>query len=167
MHAVLLASQVLIQLVGIERCKGSQQLADSHQTGVKRLIGRALVVTHLLAPETFAVQADIPVGQVVIDEGVNQSSCPRGVVVLQFFRHLLHQRVQARQYPAVNLRPIWFCRPRLSLGVRDGTSLGVRDGTSLGVRDGCLGALGGCLGALGGVKPVNVGIECKETIGII
>ena len=104
MNRVLLTTQILIQLVGIERSKRSQQLSYRHQASIERIVSRTLVVAHFLTPETFAVQTDIPVREVVIDEGVNQSACSCGIIAVQFSRYLLNESIQRAEYPAVDLR---------------------------------------------------------------
>ena len=103
MYAIFLATQVLIQLVGIERSEGSQQTGNGHQTGVECVVGRALVVAHILTPETFAVQTNIPVRQVIVDKGIDESACTGRVEVLQLGSHLLNEGVQRRENPTVNL----------------------------------------------------------------
>ena len=54
-------NEVHVETVGIERGKRRKQSGHRLQTDVKRLIGRQLVLAHLLAPEALAVQPDIPV----------------------------------------------------------------------------------------------------------
>ena len=80
MYALQLAAKVVIQLIGIERSERREQLGYSHQAGIESLIGTELVLTHLLAPETLAVQANIPVGEVVIDRSVYRASCTCRVI---------------------------------------------------------------------------------------
>ena len=60
--------QVKIQLVGIERSKRGQQPCHGFKASVQSLVSGQLVTAHLLAPETLAVEADKPVGQIVINE---------------------------------------------------------------------------------------------------
>ena len=111
MHAIALTTQVLIELVGIEGCKGREQFGYGHQTGVERLIGRALVVAHLLTPEAFAVEAHIPVGEIVVDELVDESAGASGIEILQLVVDTLDERVHTRENPAVDLG-LFFLRLR-------------------------------------------------------
>ena len=101
-HAVLLATEVFVELVGIERCKWRKQLGDRHQTGVERRVGRAFVIAHILAPETLAIQSHIPVRQVVVHELVDEATCTRRVVVLQLDIDFLDERIDARENPTVD-----------------------------------------------------------------
>ena len=91
MNALLAAAQIHVELVGIEGCKGCYQLGHSHQTGVESVVSRALVGTHLLAPETFAVEAHIPVAQVVVDKLVDKTACARRVVAVELGTHSLDE----------------------------------------------------------------------------
>ena len=61
MNRLLFASQVMIQFVGIERCKRCKKLGNCHQTCIKSRIGCKLIIAHLLAPETLSVQTNIPI----------------------------------------------------------------------------------------------------------
>ena len=110
-HAIALATQVLIELVGIEGCKRREQFGNGHQTGVERLIGRALVVAHLLTPEAFAVEAHIPVREIVVDKLVDESAGASGIEVLQLVVDTLDERVHTRENPAVDLG-LFFLRLR-------------------------------------------------------
>ena len=109
MYRVQLATKILIQLVSIERCKRSQQLGDCHQTSIKCLISRELILTHLLTPETFAVQTNEPVTQVVVDESIYQSACTCGIVSVELSLHTLDESVQARENPTVDLWTLVEC----------------------------------------------------------
>ena len=80
----LFAAEVFPQLVGIERCEWRQQFGHGHQAGVERLVCRTLVGTHLFAPEAFAVEPHIPVAEIVVDEGVNESAGSGGIIALEF-----------------------------------------------------------------------------------
>ena len=103
MHRVLLAAQVTIESIGIERCKGSNEPGHGHQAGVKGIVGRTLVIGHVLAPEALALGVYIPVRQIVVDKGVNVATSARGVEVVHLNRHVLDKCVQTRENPTVNL----------------------------------------------------------------
>ena len=107
----------MIEFVGIEWSKRSQEFRHRHQAGIKRLISRKLVFTHLCAPETFTVQTHIPITQIVVDKGIYQSAGTRGVKVFQFVLNTLYQRVGFGNYPTVNLRTVFKCH-LLCLGVK-------------------------------------------------
>ncbi len=98
-----LAAEVVVELIGIEGSERCEQTGHRGEAGVERLIGGALVGAHLLTPETLAVEAHIPVAQVVVDETVDEAAGARRVVVVELSGHTLDERVEAGEYPAVNL----------------------------------------------------------------
>ena len=91
MDALEFSAEVLVELVGIERSERCQQPCNGHQTGVQRVVSTLLVSTHFLAPETLAVQTDVPVAEVVVDESVNQPAGTRRVKVLQLMGYTLYE----------------------------------------------------------------------------
>ena len=135
MHAVALAAEVLVELVGIEGCEGSQEFGNGHQAGVERLVGRALVVAHLLAPEAFAVESHVPVGEVVVDKLVDESSGTSGVEALELLVDGLDERVDARENPAVDLGLLLLrhgrnilCRgPFVDIGIEGEERVGIEE----------------------------------------
>ena len=77
--------KVGIELVGIEWSDWCHQPSHGLKTCIECLICRELVGSHLSSPETLAVEAHIPVREIVAHEGLDQSSgyCRLvGVVVL-------------------------------------------------------------------------------------
>jgi hypothetical protein len=87
--------QVLVELLGDERCGGCQQLAHRHQHGVERAQGCGVAI-----PEAATAQAHVPVAQVVHEI----RDRPRGaehVVVLHGEGHVAHQAVELRENPAI------------------------------------------------------------------
>ena len=66
--------KVGIELVGIEWSDWSHQSSHGLKTCIECLISRELVGCHLSSPETLAVEAHIPVREIVAHEGLNQSS---------------------------------------------------------------------------------------------
>ena len=91
MHAIQSTAEVFIHLVGKEGCKRCQQFGHGHQALVQRLIGGQLVVVHLLAPETFLIQTNIPVRQVFIHKGVDESACTGRIKAVHFLLNALNQ----------------------------------------------------------------------------
>ena len=83
--------EVEIQLVGIEWGERSQQFGHCFKASIQRLVSAELVLAHLLTPETFAIEANIPVTEVVVHKSINQSASPCGVVVVHFALHALNQ----------------------------------------------------------------------------
>ena len=63
-----------------ERCERRREHRNGLQTGVKRLIGRQFVLVHAAAPETLAVEAYVPVGEVFAHELLNGARRRRRVV---------------------------------------------------------------------------------------
>ena len=103
MHALQLAAEVVIELIGKERRKRSQHLAYGHKAGVERLVSAELVLAHLLTPETFTVQTYVPVAEVVIDEGIDEAASTGRVIAIELCLYTFDERVQAREDPTVNL----------------------------------------------------------------
>ena len=96
-------NQVAVEHVGIERCDGRHQLGHRLEASIEGLISRELIFSHTTTPEAFAVEAHIPVRQVVVDEiGYQSASLGRLVVVVAGI-HILHQRIEQGQNPAVYL----------------------------------------------------------------
>ena len=95
--------QVGIEHISIERSDGCHQLSHGFEACIECLECRELVLRHTTAPETFAVQADIPVGEVVIHEFGNETSRLCGFVFIVAGIHVLHQRIQHGENPAVYL----------------------------------------------------------------
>ena len=62
------AVEVAEQLVCIEWCYRSDESAQRIKTSVECLICREFVGSHLATPETWLVQTNVPVGEVVDDE---------------------------------------------------------------------------------------------------
>ena len=106
MYAVELTAEVFVQLVGKERSERCQELGNGHQALVKRLVRCQLVIIHLLTPEALLVQTNIPVGEVFIDKLIDKASCTRGIIAVHLLLYTLNQRVQAREYPTVELRTL-------------------------------------------------------------
>ena len=96
----------MVELVGREGSEGREDLADRHQTGIEGLISTKLVLAHLLTPEALTVQTDVPVAQVVVDEGVDETAGTRRVVAVELCLHALDEGVQTGEDPAVDLRAL-------------------------------------------------------------
>ena len=94
-------------MVGIEWRKRREEFGNGHQAGVEGLISTQFVGTHFLTPETLSVQTDIPVGEVVVDEGVNESASAGRIEAVKFFLYAFDEGVQAGEDPAVNLRALF------------------------------------------------------------
>ena len=68
-------NQVSIQPVCIERRYRSHQFGNCFETSVQCLISRQFILCKFTTPETFTIQANIPVGQIIIHKIRNQTSC--------------------------------------------------------------------------------------------
>ena len=79
---------------------------------MESLIGRELVDVHLAAPETLPVETDVPVGNIVADEILNQAARGGDVIVLIGGHDLLLQCVEQRDDPPVDLRSFRICHLR-------------------------------------------------------
>ena len=101
-----LTYQVAIETIGIERRIRRHQLGYGLQTGVQRLIRCLLVGIHLAAPETFAVQTYVPVAQVILYEVRDSTTGFGWFIRLIRLRHLLYERVEFGENPAVDLGTI-------------------------------------------------------------
>ena len=119
------------QLVAIEWSNGCHELGNCLKTGIERLVGCQLVVIHLTAPETLAVQTNIPVGKVVAYKGLDETSGNRRLIVVKVALDSFDEGVERRKYPSVNLRTLFQSH----------------------------------LGLLAS-ESIDVGIECKELVGI-
>src|SRR5690625_5587086 len=71
---------------------------------MKRGVRSQFVLTLAAFPETPAVAAYVPVGQVIDDEITDGAAGCRGVIVLQPLRNQLHQFMGAGEQPAVRQR---------------------------------------------------------------
>ena len=100
------ANQVHIQTVGIERSNRCHQFGYGLQASVECLISRQLIGRHGTAPETFTVQTHVPVTQVIVYKVGNQTSGLGRFVIRKASIHVLDQRVQQRQNPAVDFRTL-------------------------------------------------------------
>ena len=96
--------QVAEDAVHHEGCEGRRELRDGLQAGVERLVGGQLVLGHSAAPETLAVQTHVPVREVLAHELLDGAGGRRRVVVLERLGHVLDQRVEQRDNPAVDFR---------------------------------------------------------------
>ena len=116
--------QVGVQTVGKERRYGSNQQSHRLQTCEQSLISRQFVVVHLAAPETLAVEAHIPVAQVVAHE-IRDGACSLcRLIVVEVGRHFLNQRVEQRYDPAVDFRA--FLHRNLFRGIVKSVDVGIK-----------------------------------------
>ena len=95
--------QVTIEAVGVERSIGRHQLGYGLEACIERQVRRLFVGIHLAAPETLAVQANVPVTEVILHKIRDESACLRRLVSLVVSSHLLYQAVQLRQHPFIYL----------------------------------------------------------------
>ena len=124
------AYQVAIEAVGIERSIRCHELGNGLQAGIERTISSLFVGIHLAAPETLAVEAHVPVREVVLHKIADSSSGFGGFVGLVGFRHLTNEGVEFGQDPAVD-----FCKvfstltilrlPAIHVGIEGEEGIGV------------------------------------------
>ena len=69
--------------VGDERCERRCEHRDGLKTGVQRLIGRQFVFRHAASPEPLAVEAHVPVREVLAHELLNGAGRRSRVVVFE------------------------------------------------------------------------------------
>ena len=69
------SDQIRIQTIGIERRNRRHQLRNCFKASIQCLISRQFILSKFTAPETFTVQTNIPVRQIVIDKVRDQTSC--------------------------------------------------------------------------------------------
>ena len=93
-YTLQLAAQVVIQLVCIEWSEWSQELSHCHQTGIESLVSTQLILAHLLTPETFTVQTNVPVREVIVDECIDETACTGWVVASQLSVNALDEGIE-------------------------------------------------------------------------
>ena len=98
MDGLGLAAEIQIELVHEERSDRGGEDGDVHEHVIQRLEGILVAV-----PETGAVQADVPVGDVVAHEGLDETAGGLDVVILIGGLDLPDERVQLGSDPAVDL----------------------------------------------------------------
>ena len=126
------AGEIEIEPVHIEGSYRSTEHCNHFQHFVKCLICSEFVLAHTAAPETLAVQPDVPVADIVANELLQKASSCGKVVVLIAGADILDESVHQGDYPPVDL---WSFRIRNLLSLN--------------------------------VKPVHIGVERKERIGIV
>ena len=95
--------QVAEDAIRDERSKRSRQLNDGLEAGVESLVCCQLILGHTTTPKTLTVQTYVPVREVLAHELLNHTSCGSGIVTLQALGHVLHQSIEQRDDPAVDL----------------------------------------------------------------
>ena len=93
-YALQLAAQVVIQLVCIEWSEWSQELSHCHQTGIESLVSTQLILAHLLTPETFTVQTNVPVREVIVYESVDETASTGWIVASQLSVNALDEGIE-------------------------------------------------------------------------
>ncbi len=96
--------QVAIQPLGEERRDGRDELGNRFQAGVKRLIGRNLVLTLTALPETATTQAHVPVAQPFVNESLYHAAGTGRFILVQGLVHSGHERVELGKDPTVDFR---------------------------------------------------------------
>ena len=112
----LVYAEVAVELISKERSERSEQLSHGLKTSIESLISSQLVLRHVCTPETFAVKTNVPVAEVVVHEVDDETTGACRVVVLHLLCYILHESVEYREHPAVNLRTLCN-RNKLSLSV--------------------------------------------------
>ena len=87
-------SEVAIETIGEEGRHGRNQFGQSKQTGIKCLVCGEFVGGHFTGPETFAVEAHIPVAEVVEHEVVDGTSGFSRFVVVEGFIYGNNERIE-------------------------------------------------------------------------
>ena len=99
------SDQVLVHLLREERRERREHLRERDEALVQRRVRRQLVAVALGLPEPAAAPAHVPVRQIV-DERLDELRRRQRIEILQPIGHALHQLVQLRQHPAIQLRPL-------------------------------------------------------------
>ncbi len=113
-------SKLLVDMLSQERGEGrhtGSQLTDGR---VKGLVGSVLVVCHLFAPESRAVQTDVPVGE-ILDKFKECRDYVVELVFNHFPGHVGFERLQSRQNPLVGdvfrFNVVRVCFPVIDAGI--------------------------------------------------
>ena len=112
----LVYAEIAVELIGKERSERSEQLSDSLKTSIESLISSQLVLRHVCAPETFAVKTNVPVAEVVVHEVDDETTGACRVVAFHLLCNILHESVEHREHPTVNLRTLCH-RNKLSISI--------------------------------------------------
>ena len=94
--------QVAIEAVGIVGSDGRHEVTHGEEAFVECLISRNLILCHFACPEAFAVQAHIPVREVVRHEGFNQATRTCRFVFFIRRRNTLDERLEFGENPTVD-----------------------------------------------------------------
>ena len=103
MYTLRLRNEIAPELVAIERRDGGAQQCDRLENAVEGFVCGLFVGSESAAPEAFAVQADVPVGEVVADEGLDEAAGQGDVVVFVGGAHVAYEAVLQRDDPSVDL----------------------------------------------------------------
>ena len=93
-YALQLAAHVVIQLVCIEWSKWCQELSHCHQAAIESLVSTQLILAHLLTPETFTVQTNVPVREVIVDECIDETTSTGWIVASQLSVNALDEGIE-------------------------------------------------------------------------
>ena len=131
MNRAIFAGKVAIQHIRVERSKWSHEKSHSTQTSVKCLVSGKFIFGHFAAPETLAVKSHIPIREVIAYKLPYGTSGACGFIIIKRFSHILHEGVEQRQNPTVNLRSIFnrhlrqFRIKSIYIGIESKESVGV------------------------------------------
>ena len=142
MHGFI--GQIAVEAVGIERRVRCHKLGNGLEAGVESCVRCLFVSIHLSAPKTLAVEAHVPVREIVLYKIRDSSSGFGRFVCLVRLSDFLDEGVEFGEYPSVDLG-IFFRFVAVSLPRRCRV---------VAVFDSRLPA-------------IYIGIESKETVGVI
>ena len=97
-------NQVCVQPVGIERSYRRHQFSHCLKTYIQCLVCRQFILCKFTTPETFTIQTNVPIGQIIIHKVGNQTSSLCRLIFIITGIYLFYQRVQHRQNPTVDFR---------------------------------------------------------------
>ena len=106
MHGFRPRHKVKIKPLHIERGYRSGQEGDVLKHFIQRLVCCELVMVHFPAPESLPVQAHIPVAEMVAHKILDKTPGCGDVIILICIPDTLDKRIQQRNDPSVNLRPL-------------------------------------------------------------
>ena len=83
---------------------------------MKCLICGELVFGHLTTPETFAVQTNVPVAEVVVYKCIYGTCGFSGFIIIKSLFHIFYKCVEKRENPAVDFRAVCHRNLRFCTG---------------------------------------------------
>ena len=100
MNRFIIARQIMVQLLSQKRRKRRQNIAQTHQNIMQRVVSIVFIAIIFRLPEAAAAAADVPVG-CVVQEWQNWAQRIRNIVGIHLLLDLRHQLVQTTDNPNI------------------------------------------------------------------